>query len=231
MVATTVLHGCDQSGATTERPSNAPDGFCFFDTTLNKPVFRDNVNSVWVDSLGGSVASASAVTILPTAWRTWDALAVNLPGTGANDDLALVTGTPGTDGPTIQSADPGGTSVTAKAGLLFAMPDGYVAGTPVTLRLHAGVLTSVADDSCTLDVSAYEITEAGAAGDDLCTTAAPDMNSTTFADLDFTITPTGLVAGDLLSIVITIAAVDAGNAAAIVPEISKASVLYNVAAA
>ena len=57
MAVITVLHGCDQSGATAARPASAPDGFCFFDTTLNIPVFRDNVNSIWRDSLGRNIAA------------------------------------------------------------------------------------------------------------------------------------------------------------------------------
>ncbi|MEA3225524.1 MAG: hypothetical protein U9Q07_06200 [Planctomycetota bacterium] len=57
MVATTVQHGCDQSGATAARPSNAPDGFCFFDLTLNIAVFRDNVNEKWLDALGRDITA------------------------------------------------------------------------------------------------------------------------------------------------------------------------------
>lgn len=51
----TGLHGCDQSGTTAQRPSNAPDGFAFFDTTLNVPIFYDETNEVWRDGLGRDI--------------------------------------------------------------------------------------------------------------------------------------------------------------------------------
>jgi len=46
-MTTTVLHGIDQSGTTTQRPTNAPAGFCYYDTTLNKPVWYDEANGIW----------------------------------------------------------------------------------------------------------------------------------------------------------------------------------------
>jgi len=55
MATITVLHGCDQSGPSTARPQNAPDGFCFFDTTLDIPIFRDNAGSVWRDGAGRDI--------------------------------------------------------------------------------------------------------------------------------------------------------------------------------
>ena len=41
------------SGTTAERPSNAPTGFVYIDTTLNKPVYK--TNSGWVDATGAVV--------------------------------------------------------------------------------------------------------------------------------------------------------------------------------
>lgn len=38
------------SGTTAERPSNAPTGFVYIDTTLNKPIYK--TNSGWVDATG-----------------------------------------------------------------------------------------------------------------------------------------------------------------------------------
>jgi hypothetical protein len=57
MAVTTVHHGCDQSGPSTARPTNAPDGFAFFDTTLNIPIFRDNTNNAWRNGLGADIAA------------------------------------------------------------------------------------------------------------------------------------------------------------------------------
>lgn len=41
------------TGTTAERPSNAPTGFVYIDTTLNKPVYK--TNSGWVDATGAVV--------------------------------------------------------------------------------------------------------------------------------------------------------------------------------
>ena len=41
------------SGLTAERPSNAPTGFVYIDTTLNKPIYK--TNSGWVDATGAAV--------------------------------------------------------------------------------------------------------------------------------------------------------------------------------
>ena len=41
------------SGTTAERPSNAPTGFVYIDTTLNKPIYK--TNSGWVDATGAAV--------------------------------------------------------------------------------------------------------------------------------------------------------------------------------
>lgn len=76
MAVITVLHGIDQSGATAARPSNAPDGFCFFDTTLNIPIFRDNVNALWRDGLGRDITPG----------------VLSLSGAGAPTDGAAGTG-------------------------------------------------------------------------------------------------------------------------------------------
>ena len=41
------------SGTTAERPSNAPTGFVYIDTTLNKPIYK--TNNGWVDATGAVV--------------------------------------------------------------------------------------------------------------------------------------------------------------------------------
>jgi len=46
-MAETVQHGIAQSGTTANRPANAPMGFCYYDTTLNKPIWYDETNGIW----------------------------------------------------------------------------------------------------------------------------------------------------------------------------------------
>jgi len=93
----------------------------------------------------------------------------------------------------------------------FVLPLEYVAGALVTVRIPCAlVLTGAAvDNASTVDVAVYEQTN-GAVGADLSTTTA----AATFAALDtwynkdFVITPTDLVAGDVLNVVITSNIVD-----------------------
>jgi hypothetical protein len=164
-----------------------------------------------------------------TAWRVWDAYATNLPAAAANDDLGLVGGTWGTDPPCIQAGDlksAGATSRYARA--TIALPWEYEDGQSVTLRFHAGMVTAVADTSCTLDVVAYESDEELGLSADICATAAQSMNSLTFADLDFVITPSGLVAGSLLDVRIVVACTDGAGGSAVIPTIGAVKLLCDV---
>lgn len=54
-MAEVVLHGIPCAGTTAQRPTNAPNGFCFFDTSLARPLWYDEANEVWVDATGSSV--------------------------------------------------------------------------------------------------------------------------------------------------------------------------------
>lgn len=175
----------------------------------------------------GSVAANAQVeeNIEFTEFKVHDAMATDLPAVAANDDMGLITGTPGTDGPTLQGVDFGATTSDEKASLEYTLPDDYIPGAAVTVRVRAAMLTTVADTSCTVDVEAWLTDEDGAVGADICATAAQDMNSLTPADLDFTITPTGLVAGDKLIIRVSFAGSDTGNLGVMIPEISKFSIL------
>ena len=172
---------------------------------------------------------ANAVYPIPLwAFRTWDALATNLPGTAAADDLALVTGTLGTDQPTIEAGDIGGTSSTRYARVQIPLPIEYEAGQTVTIRINGHMTTTVADTSCTVDVEAYRVERDGGVGSDLCSTAATSINSLTAADKDFTIDPATLGPGDLLDIRIAIAYADTGDAGVMTPTLNAVELLCDV---
>jgi len=142
--------------------------------------------------------------------KTWDAYATDLPGAAANDDLAVILGTLGADAPQVKSADAGGTTVTAYARFEFAVPPEYIDGQTLTLRCEASMQV-VSDDTATLDAVAYR---QAAPATDICATAAQSINSATPANIDFTLTPTNVVSGDILSIRLCVAITDAGDAAA-----------------
>jgi len=167
-------------------------------------------------------------TVPLTSLRVWDAMATNLPTAAANDDMGLITGTPGSDVPTVQGVDFGGTTSDEKAGFEVVLPPEYDAGNTVTLRLRAAMLTTVSDTSCTVDLQCYKSDRDGVASADLCATAAQSMNTLTPANYDFTITPTGFTAGNRLVFVIAFAGSDTGDAGTMIPEISEIELLLDV---
>lgn len=152
------------------------------------------------------------VTVPWTLWRVHDAMHTNLPGTAADDDLALVGGTFETGVPSLQTVDFGGTTTTAYARAQIPLPAFYEAGQSVKLRFHCGSLTTLPDAACTLDVSCYKSGEESlVSGGDICATAVQTITPLTMADVDFTITATTLSPGDVLDTRITVYGEDAGD--------------------
>lgn len=166
--------------------------------------------------------------ITPDQMRTWDNFNALLPGTAAADDLAVIEGTFGTDAVTIQGSDFGGTSITQYCRFQFTLPPEYDDGETITIRIRGGMLTTVSDGTATVDVECHVNDDDGAVGSDICTTSATTINSLTFGNDDFTITPTGRAPGDVLDVRITVAGSDTGDAGVMIPEISKVSVLLDV---
>lgn len=181
-------------------------------------------NSIERDSMKQVADQIKRIT--PFDWRVWDS-GQPLPSAAANDDLGIVVGTFGTDVVTVQGGDVKATSSTRRAIAHVALPDYYDDGQSVTIRLRAGMDTTVSDTSCTINVECYEVGDSGGAGSDLCTTAAQNINSLTPADKDFTITSTNLTAGDILEIRISVTYVDSATATAVIPVLYKAAVLFD----
>lgn len=161
-------------------------------------------------------------------FQTWDALKTNLPAAAANDDLGLVTGTLGTHAPTITAGDVKTTSSTRYARCQVGLPAEYKAGGSVTLRISAGVQTTIADTSCTVDAQVYRVVRDTTVGSDICATTAQSCNSTTFSDKSFTITPTTLNPGDLLDIRVALIYVDGSTATAVTPTIASVDLLIDI---
>lgn len=151
-------------------------------------------------------------------FRVWDALATNLPGTSATDDLGFITGTFATDPPYIGTSDLKAAGATTRyARVIVPLPHDYEDGNTVNLRCIAGMKTTVADVSATIDVEAWRIDEDGTIGAaDLVTTSATTINSLTAANKDFVVTATTLVAGDALDVRITMAVNDAATVTAVI---------------
>jgi hypothetical protein len=93
------------------------------------------------------------------------------------------------------------------AAFAFALPDNYVNGDTVTVRVRAKVsatrfVSQTVDVICKLAGDTF--------GSDICETAAQTL-TTSYANYDFVITPTGLVAGDVLWIEVYLATNDTGG--------------------
>jgi hypothetical protein len=163
------------------------------------------------------------------SWRVWDAFGTLLPATPANDDLGIVGGTFGSASPSIQTGDLKSAGATSRrARVTFSLPPEYVAGQSVTIRAHAGMLTTVADASATIDFEVYKSDDEAGIGSDLCATAAQSINSLTLSDKDFAITATGLAPGDTLDIRMTVAVNDAATGTAVAGIVGGVEVLLDV---
>ena len=173
-----------------------------------------------------------AVYVVPlTELRVHDAPATNLPAAAANDDMGLINGTFGTDLPTLQGIDFKAGSTDEKSRFQWALPPEYVAGGTVTLRISAGMITTISDGTCTLDVEVFESGRVGAvSGSDLYAGAegGQSINSVTLADKDYTLTPTTLVAGDLLDVRLSFVGTDTATGTAVIPEIAQIEFLVDV---
>ena len=179
-----------------------------------------------------SILKQDANAIFPvklTDLRVWDAYQTNLPGTAATDDLALIGGTFGTAPPTISAGDLKAAGATTRyARFQIQLPECYDSGETITLAIYAGMVTTIADTSCTVDVQCYKIDKAAGIGSDLCATAATTINSLVFASKSFTITPSGLVAGDVFDVRIAIACTDAATGTAVTPTIAAIDLVCDI---
>jgi len=117
-----------------------------------------------------------------------------------------------------------GVSVSETAAIEVAIPAGYTAGDTLTFRVRGKIsaLPTVASSN-TFDITAKLRGDAGL-GSDINTTAAK-VTTAAMANYDFVITPTGIVAGDILEIVLTVAANDTGGTTNGIHTISKLALL------
>jgi hypothetical protein len=170
-----------------------------------------------------ATTGASTDVILQACEITVDTPAAN------SDDLGIYAGTWGTHGRQVKSGDlKAAGSTTRYLGLQVPIPAEYEDAETVTIRIRAGMETTVADVAATVDVEAYLPDGTGAVGSDLCSTAVQSINSLTDADKDFVITSTGIVAGDVLEVRVAVLVNDAATVTAVIAAIQEISLLADV---
>lgn len=191
------------------------------------------VNGSRLPTFSRSEFTQENLAVYPIPWtffRVWDAMQTNLPGTGASDDLELTSGTWATGVPSIQTGDLKNAGATTRyARCQLQLPPEYVAGETVVIRLHAGMRTTVASSSATVDLEVYKSgREFIVSGSDICATAATTINSLTLADKDFTITSTSLNPGDILDVRLAIAVNDSGTVTAVIGVVGSFELLLDI---
>lgn len=152
-----------------------------------------------------------------------------LTATASGSDLGYTAGTYATSNQYVQAGDVKTLTGSRLARFTARLPDNYVAGQPVSLRFAAGMLTTVAATSCTILAAAYKVgRDSLVSGGNLVTTGATTINSLTFGDKDFVLTPTGLNPGDVLDVLVTIAYADAATGTVVRPVVAAADVVCSI---
>lgn len=186
----------------------------------------DAVGSIGSFARADMIQESAVVHPVPlTSMRIHDAISTALPATSSSNDLGLVSGTYLTSNPSLRTADVKATTVSNYARFLFPVPAHYVAGQAISLRINAGMVTTISDTTATLGV---ECARLAAPATNICATAAQDMNNLTAADITFTLTPTNVVVGDVLDVRLTIAVVDGASGTAVIGAIYSVSFLLSV---
>lgn len=159
----------------------------------------------------GTTSYTRRIVMDPALFRIFDAVKDALPDSPGTDDMGLADAAASAAVTTTVSG--GGTATaTQKCLVRITLPRDYKAGGTLTLRLRAK-LGGALQVSATIDAEAKVYSD-GALGSDLVSTAAQALaTNDTYANYDFTITPTSRVAGDILQVIVTIALDDTGGTA------------------
>ena len=160
-----------------------------------------------------------------TNFRVWDAVASNPVSSASSDDLGLLTGTWGTNPVRITAGDCKAIGATTRR-IYFSVPvpANYDDGETMQIRIRAKMETTIADNSCTVDLEAY-IGNDGTLTSDLVATSAQSMNSLTASNYDFTLSTGSVEPGDLIECRLTIVCNDAATGTAVTPAVYKVALL------
>lgn len=197
-------------------------------------IASDSITNTEINSSAGiersKLARESKKYAVPLdSLRVWDAYNTVLPSSASSDDLGLIHGAIGTAPPVVRSSDSKNTTTTQYGRFVVAIPAEYDSGQALSIVPTAGMKTTVASSTATIDFEVYKKSgTSDAVGSDICATSATSINSLTCAEKEFTITPSGLVPGDELDIRVTIAITDSATATAVIGMITKMHLLCSV---
>lgn len=185
-------------------PSVRVTGNLQVDGAVDMPNFTADRSAITQDAL-------KAYSIPMTSMRKTADLTAVLPTAGNATDLGLVSGTHGTNSPGLEGTAANNNIKTEKARFTFVLPPEYDAGETITIRARAGQKTGAVNVDNLIDFEAYKHDKEQGIGSDLVTTSAINANSTTLADVDFTVDPTSLNPGDILDVELTVVNDDTGG--------------------
>ena len=161
---------------------------------MERPVQRTSMSdlgcnmSEWYDNQVKNRIYSIPLTSLGQEAATKD----SLPDAPAGDGGALGLGDAA--GSVVTGTATNNTAAEESAHFVFPLPAEYVSGGAITMRLR-GKVSANRDTAQTLVVVVKKMSDA--LGGDLNATSLQTV-TTSYANYDFTITPTGLVAGDIL---------------------------------
>ncbi len=215
--ATAIIKKAASATAITAGTALHTGSFNFVGTAATNQVLALSATSSDLDIASGTCIGVDATGTLTSATGCFTVL---LAPKGSPDDLQYVSGTYGSVVPYVGTPDLKAAGASTRyARCLITIPhdfEGYPES--LTIRCVAGMKTTIADVTATIDVEAWRVDGDGTYGAaDLVSTVGPvTMNSVTAANKDFVLLTSTLAAGDVIDVRITIAVNDAATVGAVI---------------
>lgn len=182
-----------------------------------------------IDGLGGDAYAAALVKAASRVTKVGIALNALVKTNAmktvlADTPSANLLGLGAAAGSVVTGTQTNNTSVTETASFIFPLPSDYVAGSPITIRIR-GKVSAARFVACTVVPVVKTIID-GVLGANIG--PAAQALPLAYADLDFVVTPAGLVAGQQLQVDLTVVNNDTGgnsNGTATISEVSVRSTI------
>lgn len=134
-------------------------------------------------------------------FRVWNSFGSLLPGGAVADDLGLVNGAFSTFVPILQSLDLNALGAfQGYARAIVRLPRDYIAGQAIQIRAFAGMLSSVASVSASMDFAAYKSAGYNISSADLVNTSSQSINTISPTTFTYDLITTALSPGDTIDL-------------------------------